>query len=66
MSADKDVRGAHSEGTAPARRAVSRRDLLRKVGWTAPVVAAVSIPIDAYASVSSGKKLNYDPNRGRP
>jgi len=51
MSTDKNDEVAGSQdGTM--RKTVSRRALLKKAGWAAPVVVAISIPMNAYACVS--------------
>jgi len=51
VSKDKDVQSARS-GKDTQKAAVSRRALLKKAGWAAPVVVAISIPMNAYACVS--------------
>lgn len=53
----------HSHTSEPAR-AVSRRRLLKKAGWTVPVVIAVTVPMDAHAQMSSAETSTSE--RGLP
>lgn len=41
-----------NESLFPEGKGISRRALLQKTGWAVPVIVALTIPQDAYASVS--------------
>ncbi len=41
-----------NESLSPEGKGISRRALLQKTGWAVPVIVALTIPQDAYASVS--------------